>query len=409
MAALMSITTTNPATALHHYAGLNSLVAWQHLMLRNDLQRTSTARLVKPNTPSRKMAVLRERSADMEVLARKLAGVELKGDESAWASGDNLKLHASALEAARCFAAANDPRRDLDLTRSAKACAGTLSERIEALRLLIELHAFEPWPAKTDWDKDARSRSLADFTERSPALTAVDNRKASQAFRSNIRRLKLKTTNWWKVAGYASVGGILAAPAFFVAAPVIGATIGGYMGLSGAAATSAGLAALGGGSLAAGGLGMAGGTTILVTTGSALGGVTATTAAYFSPFVRESLVADAVKTQVLLQMLADSPDSKRRKAEEVALQRFVIAQTTQRLNKLEDTLLQLGLKLQQVRSENRALRAKNQVLQGAYEQKRDENRQLRRELEAAEARLRIASVAYQHLLTTAGGRDVEFA
>ena len=48
-----------------------------------------------------------------------------------------------------------------------------------------------------------------------------------------------------------------------LAAPAIGAAVGGIMGLSGAAATSAGLAAIGGGALAAGGLGMAGGTAII--------------------------------------------------------------------------------------------------------------------------------------------------
>jgi hypothetical protein len=349
----------------------------------------------------------------MEALARELSGVEKEDGNSTWSASDNTGLHTSAIEAVRCFTAANDPRRELDLARSAKACAGALTDRIEALRLLVELHAFEPWPAKAGWDKTARAKSLAAFTEHSPALTDADNRNASQAFRSNLRRLKHKTTNWWKVAGYAGVGGLLAVPAVFVAAPAIGAAVGGYMGLSGAAATSAGLAALGGGSLAAGGLGVAGGTTILVTTGGALGGVTATTAAYFSPFVRESLVADAVKTQVLLQLLAsapngsDAPSGARRNAEEAALQRFVIAQTTQRLNKLEETLFDLGMKLQQVRAENRTLRAETNGLQAAYRKQREENRQLRNQLEAAEARVRIASAAYQSLLMTAEGRDVE--
>ena len=136
---------------------------------------------------------------------------------------------------------------------------------------------------------------------------------------------------------------------------MVGAAIGGYMGLSGAAATSAGLAALGGGSIAAGGLGMTGGTAVVVTAGTAVTGISATSAAYFSPFVRESLVADAVKTRVLLQMLAASPNQKR-SAEQDALQRLVVMQTMMRLARLEDLVSQLGTKLQQVRAENRELR-----------------------------------------------------
>jgi hypothetical protein len=56
-----------------------------------------------------------------------------------------------------------------------------------------------------------------------------------------------------------------------LAAPVIGAAIGGAMGLSGAAAISAGLAFLGGGAIAAGGFGMAGGTVVLISGGAILG------------------------------------------------------------------------------------------------------------------------------------------
>ena len=56
-----------------------------------------------------------------------------------------------------------------------------------------------------------------------------------------------------------------------LAAPAIGAAVGGAMGLSGAAATSAGLAAIGGGSLAAGGLGMAGGTAMIQAVAAGLG------------------------------------------------------------------------------------------------------------------------------------------
>lgn len=65
-----------------------------------------------------------------------------------------------------------------------------------------------------------------------------------------------------KIIGVLGVGALCVVTGG-LAAPAIGAAVGGVMGLSGAAATSAGLAAIGGGSLAAGGLGMAGGTAII--------------------------------------------------------------------------------------------------------------------------------------------------
>lgn len=76
-----------------------------------------------------------------------------------------------------------------------------------------------------------------------------------------VMRWTLKKTGI-VIAGTAACGAI----AFFtggLAAPAIGAIIGGASGLSGAAATSAGLAALGGGALAAGGGGMAAGVALV--------------------------------------------------------------------------------------------------------------------------------------------------
>ena len=64
--------------------------------------------------------------------------------------------------------------------------------------------------------------------------------------------------------------GIGAAILLFTA-PFLAGSIGGLMGLTGAAATSAGLAFLGGGSLAAGGLGMTGGYIALMAGGAILG------------------------------------------------------------------------------------------------------------------------------------------
>ena len=76
----------------------------------------------------------------------------------------------------------------------------------------------------------------------------------------------------WKVASILG-GGVLCVVTGGLAAPAVGAALGGMMGLSGAAAASAGLATLGGGSLAAGGLGMAGGAAVVSGVAGTVGAV----------------------------------------------------------------------------------------------------------------------------------------
>ncbi len=75
---------------------------------------------------------------------------------------------------------------------------------------------------------------------------------------------------WTTLIGWSLVGALVAAVTVGVAAPAIAATIGGMMGLHGAAAFSAGMALLGGGAVAAGGAGMAGGFCVLVGGGALL-------------------------------------------------------------------------------------------------------------------------------------------
>ena len=96
-----------------------------------------------------------------------------------------------------------------------------------------------------------------------------------------------------------------------LAAPAIGAAVGGTVfGLYGAAATSAGLAALGGGSLAAGGLGMAGGTAVISAAGGLLGLGVGAGAATGASAVSEAqlrvlgrLVSEVVKVHVLCKVV----------------------------------------------------------------------------------------------------------
>lgn len=77
-----------------------------------------------------------------------------------------------------------------------------------------------------------------------------------------------------KVGGGVLAGATVLAPMAFLAAPAVGAALGGsFLGgsLTGAAATSHGLAMLGGGAVATGGLGIAGGTAAVTVVGTALG------------------------------------------------------------------------------------------------------------------------------------------
>ena len=84
-----------------------------------------------------------------------------------------------------------------------------------------------------------------------------------------------------------------------VAAPAIGAAIGGMQGLTGIAAVNAGLAALGGGAIAAGGGGVAAGTAAIITAGAVAGG----SAAAVGISVKENITAahDKKKLQAAIK------------------------------------------------------------------------------------------------------------
>ena len=91
--------------------------------------------------------------------------------------------------------------------------------------------------------------------------------------------------NWKRVfvvTGAAVAGGAVCFFTAGIAAPALGAIIGGSMGLGGAAATSAGLAALGGGALAAGGGGMAAGTALVTSLAAGVGAAAAGGGAVFA-------------------------------------------------------------------------------------------------------------------------------
>ena len=201
-----------------------------------------------------------------------------------------------------------------------------------------------------------------------PEVTTDDSRLVKSSFDKAMRRLMLRTTNWWKVLGLALAGGVVGGIPLFFAAPLIGAAVGGAMGLSGAAATSAGLAALGGGSIATGGFGMAGGTAILVSSGAVVGSATGSTGAYFSSLTRGKMVVDAIKLQILLDVLSKTDG-------EEELQRFTVMSLHEQLAELEILLEELTVKLKDTGRENKDLRdqlkrerAENEILKTVYQQ-----------------------------------------
>lgn len=140
------------------------------------------------------------------------------------------------------------------------------ARRREYLVDLTFTDPFAPWQLKTGAD-DVRAG-----VEMITAHLGVDDSFLDEV--ESIRKAATRahrSLDVRKVALYGLGGAAVLGTGGFLAAPAIGAMLGGVAGLSGAAATSAGLAALGGGSLAAGGFGMAGG--IAVVTGiTAAGG-----------------------------------------------------------------------------------------------------------------------------------------
>ncbi len=103
----------------------------------------------------------------------------------------------------------------------------------------------------------------------------------------------------------------IGAAVLLLVAPYLAGTIGGIMGLSGAAATSAGLAFLGGGSLAAGGFGMAGGY-VAVMAGGALIGYKSGNSSYQSKVkesTKEDILLSSAKMVAVLSLIENPKES----------------------------------------------------------------------------------------------------
>lgn len=243
--------------------------------------------------------------------------------------------------------------------------APMLAEHVTAwsrgMTLLIELYAFEPWGSEgLKWNPKTRRRSILNLIEDTKCLTASDYENVDREFRKNIHRQRRKSVNWLKVGGFAAAGVVLGLLTAGLAAPVVGAFIGGAMGLSGAAATSAGLALLGGGSLAAGGLGMAGGTALIAGVGGVVGGTVGGGGAKKLGLSGRTIFAEAVKLDVLVNLVIKQSD----RADEQA--RFVVMALEERLRAVEEKLGQLAQKLNEVSSDNKRLREELRQQQREY-------------------------------------------
>jgi hypothetical protein len=245
--------------------------------------------------------------------------------------------------------------------------------------LLIELYAFYPWSAgvKVSWVKKTRMESLNTLALKMPTGTDKAVRDVDKKFKEILHRLQRKNTNWWKVAGVAIAGGAIGWLTMGLAAPAIGAAIGGAMGLSGAAATSAGLALLGGGSLAAGGFGMAGGTMLLAGIGSVVGGTTAAKGGRVAGLTAGQVATETIKLQVLTDLVILQEQS-----DDVAA-RLVVESLNERLEEVQKTIASLVERLEALNRDKADLTEENRQL-------RDELKTQRQELEIAKTTLELA-------------------
>jgi cell division protein FtsL len=143
---------------------------------------------------------------------------------------------------------------------------------------LTEVVSFTAYYRLTD--KDSQDYSKLKFEE-SAYLEALKELLTRSNFNTNVVALQFLRSSFFEcvndfskyTAGKSSkwiwmgVGALI----LLISAPYLAGVIGGFMGLSGAAAVSAGLAFLGGGSLAAGGFGMVGGYFALMAGGMLFG------------------------------------------------------------------------------------------------------------------------------------------
>lgn len=293
--------------------------------------------------------------------------------ETHWSGGEDLP--GWAREAADAIVARVPAHQRAVVEKHAPVFGSRVDRRSRALLLLIELAAFQPWSDGVGWVPAARRDALAAAAGHLCALRPGDMRAVTNEFEALVRALARRNVRWGRVAAVSAAGLVVGVASMGVAAPAIGAAVGGVLGFSGAAATSAGLAALGGGSVAAGGFGMAGGTALLAGLG-ALGGASAAAAgSRRTGWSASQVVAAAVKLDVVARMVLLDAEGDEVKA------RLVVEGLQARLDEVGATLARLAEQLRQVKAENSRLTA--------------ENADLRRQLETEQSEAEMAKAALE--------------
>ncbi|MFC4942528.1 hypothetical protein [Pseudonocardia sp. GCM10023141] len=321
------------------------LTTFQQVMIGRDL--------IAEKTPARQRVKLRYRD-----------DVARTAGETYWSRSDSLPLWARA--DAEALAAKVPAHQRALIESAAVTCGAQVTSRSRAMLMMIELCAYQPWGEDAAWVARARRDALTTISGHLSALRPGDLQAVTEEFASVSRAVSRRNVRWGRLVAASAAGLVLGVATMGVAAPLIGAAVGGALGMSGAAATSAGLAFLGGGSLAAGGLGMAGGTALLTGVG-AIGGAGAVAAgARWSGWSAGQIVIEAIKLDVVTRLVildAEGDDEKARR---------VVEGLQARLDEVTTKIGLLSERLSGLRAENRLLTAENERLRTQLEAERDD-------------------------------------
>lgn len=286
-------------------------------------------------------------------------------------------------EHARVIAARVPAQQRAVIEAAAAGFGAHIKTRSRALLMLVELATFKPWGAEARWVSAARRSGLELVAGHLAALRPGDLRAVTREFEAVLRALARRNVRWGRVAVASAAGLAVGVASMGLAAPLIGAAIGGTLGFSGAAATSVGLAALGGGSLAAGGFGMAGGTALLAGVG-ALGGAGAGAAgSRIRGWSSAEVVAAAVKLDVVTRLVILDADGDEEKA------RLVVQGLQARLDEVTVKIARLGEQLRRLSADNARLTEENQRLREHLESERVEARTAETALQVVIERLPV--------------------
>lgn len=306
--------------------------------------------------------IAEQSSVRVEVKTRYRNEFAASATEALWSRPD---LPAWAAEPAAAVAA-KVPAHQRQLIESAAAAFGPqITRRSRALLLAIELNTFQPWAEEATWVTRVRRDALTAVGSYLPALRPGDLDAIRAELAAVSRAVARRNIRWGRVAAASAAGLALGVATMGVAAPLIGAAVGGALGMSGAAATSAGLAFLGGGSIASGGFGMAGGAALLTGLGAVSGAGAAAGASHRLGWSAGQVVIDAIKLDVVTRLVildAENDDEKARRVVEGLQTR--LADVTTKIRQLSEQLIEL-------RADNQRLSAENEQLRVQLEAERD--------------------------------------